>query len=157
MHNAVSTLDPALKAKLAGGVMFGDTRNKQDRGQVPNFPKDKVTIFCVKNDGVCGGMLNVNAGHFAYMQNGDGPKAISFLKSKIDPILAAKGGKTSISPKAAPPKAAPPKAAPPNVAPPPAAPAPVAPAEPALAEPALAEPAPAEPAPAEDAPAGAEE
>jgi cutinase len=92
MHNAVSTLEPAaLKNRLAGGVLFGDTRNKQDRGQVPNFPKDKVMVFCDKNDGVCGGALNVNAGHFVYTQNGDGPKAVAFLKSKIDPLLTSKG------------------------------------------------------------------
>jgi cutinase len=90
MHNAVSTLDPTLKSKLSGGVLFGDTRNKQDKGQIPNFPKDKVTIFCDKNDGVCGGMLNVNAGHFAYTQNGDGEKAVAFLKGKIDPLLGKK-------------------------------------------------------------------
>jgi cutinase len=89
MHNAVSSLEPAaLENRLAGGVLFGDTRNKQDKGQVPNFPKDKVTVFCDKNDGVCGGALNVNAGHFVYTQNGDGPKAVAFLKSKIDPLLA---------------------------------------------------------------------
>jgi cutinase len=87
MHNAVSTLPANLKSKVVAGVLFGDTRNKQDRGQVPNYPRDKVHIYCVSNDGVCGGMLNVNAGHFAYPRNGDGPKAISFLKSKIDAAL----------------------------------------------------------------------
>src|SRR5205085_10895174 len=91
MHNAVSSLPANVKNKLVAGVMFGDTRNKQDRGQIPNFPRDKVTIYCAKNDGVCGGGLNVNAGHFAYMGNGDGPKAIAFLKSKIDAQL--KGGR----------------------------------------------------------------
>jgi cutinase len=84
IHNAVSTLPANVKSKLIAGVLFGDTRNKQDRGQIPNFPKDKVTIFCAKSDGVCGGGLNVTGGHFSYISNGDGPKAIAFLKSKID-------------------------------------------------------------------------
>jgi cutinase len=91
MHNAVSTLPANLKSKVVGGVLFGDTRNKQDRGQVPNYPKNNVIIFCVRDDGVCGGKLNVNAGHFAYTRNGDGPKAINFLKSKIDAAMGGRG------------------------------------------------------------------
>jgi cutinase len=87
MHNAVSTLPANIKNKLVAGVMFGDTPNKQDRGQIPNFPKDKVTIFCASNDGVCKGGMNVTGGHFAYITNGDGPKAIAFLKGKIDARL----------------------------------------------------------------------
>ena len=84
MHNAVSSLPANVKAKLVAGVMFGDTRNRQDRGQIPNFPRDKVTIYCTASDGVCKGGLSVTGGHFAYIGNGDGPKAIAFLKSKID-------------------------------------------------------------------------
>src|ERR1700744_131962 len=90
MHNAVSTLPANVKAKLVAGVMFGDTRNKQDRGQIPNFPKDKVRIYCASSDGVCGGALNVTAGHFSYVRDGTGPKAIAFLKGKIDAL--GKGG-----------------------------------------------------------------
>jgi cutinase len=91
MHNAVGALPPNIKSKVVGGVLFGDTRNKQDKGQVPNYPKDQVVIYCDKNDGVCGGKLNVNAGHFVYVRDGTGPKAVAFLKSKIDPNI--KGGK----------------------------------------------------------------
>jgi cutinase len=57
MHSAVGGLPPALKSKVVGGVLFGDTKNKQDHGQVPNYPKEQVTIYCDKNDGVCGGGL----------------------------------------------------------------------------------------------------
>jgi cutinase len=89
MHNAVSALPPALKKKIVAGVLFGDTRNTQDKGQVPNYPKDQVQIFCDKEDGVCGGTLQVTKGHMVYMENGDGPKAVAFLKSKIDPVLGA--------------------------------------------------------------------
>jgi len=84
MHNAVKGLSPDIKTHIAGGVLFGDTRNTQDKGQVPDFPKDKVHIYCDSGDGVCKGTLAVTAGHFAYMGNGDGPKAIAFLKGKID-------------------------------------------------------------------------
>ncbi len=64
--------------------MFGDTRNKQDRGQIPNFPRENVVIYCAASDSVCKGGLNVTGGHFSYITNGDGPKAIAFLRSKID-------------------------------------------------------------------------
>lgn len=90
MHATVGKLPKEVQEKIAVGVLFGDTRNKQDRSQVPGFPKDKVQVYCDKNDGVCGGLLNVNAGHFVYTVDGTGQKAIKFLKEKIDAALAAK-------------------------------------------------------------------
>jgi cutinase len=65
------------------------------KGSIPNYPKDRVKVFCDETspgrfgDGVCGGTLAVNAGHMVYMRNGDGKKAVAFLKSKIDPRLGA--------------------------------------------------------------------
>jgi len=74
-----------IQNKIAGGVLFGDTRNVQDRGRVPGFPKDKVKIFCPTEDGVClGGLVPmVTNGHFVYPWNGNGDEAVSFLKTKI--------------------------------------------------------------------------
>jgi len=95
MHNAVKGLTDDIKSHLAGGVLFGDTRNTQDKGQIPNYPKDKVAIYCASSDGVCKGTLSVTAGHFVYMGNGDGDKAVAFLKSKI--AAAKSGGGTSSS------------------------------------------------------------
>ena len=66
MHNVVSKLDGSLKSKIAGVALFGDTRNKQDNGHIPNFPQEKSRVWCNKNDGVCGGALNVNGGHLSY-------------------------------------------------------------------------------------------
>jgi cutinase len=93
MHNTVPGLSDAIKQKVIAGVLFGDTRNKQDNHQVPRYPKDQVMIFCDKEDGVCDGRLNVSQAHMVYMCNGDGMKAISFLKSKIDVALAKKGAR----------------------------------------------------------------
>jgi cutinase len=100
MMNAVQRLPANIKAKTVGGVLFGYTKNAQTKGSIPNYPSDRLQVFCNPtagspgkfSDGVCGGALNVNGGHFAYMGNGDGPKAIAFLKSKIDAALAGKGG-----------------------------------------------------------------
>jgi len=90
MMNTVKALPPNIKKKVVAGVLFGYTKNKQMQGAIPNYPKDQLTVFCdesspgVYKDGVCGGQLNVNGGHFAYMTNSDGTKAVTFLKSKID-------------------------------------------------------------------------
>jgi cutinase len=66
MHNVVAKLDAGLKSKVAGVALFGDTRNKQDGGHIPNFPTQKSRVWCNPSDGVCGGGLNVNAGHLSY-------------------------------------------------------------------------------------------
>lgn len=98
MMNAVKGLPAPIKAKTVAGVFFGYTKNGQTKGSIDGYPKDQLKVFCAEtspgkySDGVCGGGLNVNAGHFVYMGNGDGAKAVAFLKSKIDPALAAKGG-----------------------------------------------------------------
>jgi cutinase len=89
MHNAVSSLPPSIKNKLVAGVLFGDTCSRQDGGRIPNFPKDKVTVYCSAQDEVCKGTLQVTAGHFSYIGNGDGPKAIASLKAKIDAALGS--------------------------------------------------------------------
>jgi cutinase len=67
MHNVVGrSLDARTKAKIAGVALFGDTRNKQDRAHIPNFPKERSRVWCKVSDGVCGGQLLVNAGHLSY-------------------------------------------------------------------------------------------
>jgi cutinase len=92
MHGTVGALPAALKSKIAAGVLFGDTKNKQDGGMVPNFPKDKVRIYCEKSDGVCWGSLNVTNGHFVYPLNGDAEKAMAFLKARINAARKSSGG-----------------------------------------------------------------
>jgi cutinase len=67
MHNVVGkSLDEGIKKKIAGVALFGDTRNQQDKGHIPNFPTERSRVWCNKNDGVCGGQLNVNGGHLSY-------------------------------------------------------------------------------------------
>jgi len=68
MHNSVSKLNAALKNKIAGVALFGDTRNKQDAGHIRNFPKDRSRVWCKTGDGVCKGTLAVGASHLAYSQ-----------------------------------------------------------------------------------------
>lgn len=85
MHNVIGlkkSLSEDLKRKIAGVALFGDTRNAQDRGHIPNFPTEKSKVWCNPSDGVCGGMLNVNAGHLAY-SNAQINEAASWLASRV--------------------------------------------------------------------------
>ena len=84
MMNAVSKLPETIKKKVVGVVLFGYTKNGQQKGGIPNYPKENVLVLCSKSDGVCGGQLLVTAGHFSYMSDGSGAKAINFLVSKIN-------------------------------------------------------------------------
>jgi hypothetical protein len=94
MHNVISKrLSADVKSRIAGVVLYGDTRNKQDGGRIPGFPAERVRVFCNKNDGVCGGMLVVNAGHMAYAnQIGAGA---SFLAERVGSFRS--GGSSSSS------------------------------------------------------------
>ncbi|KAF2430211.1 cutinase-domain-containing protein [Tothia fuscella] len=86
MHNVIglkkTALSDEIKSKIAGVALFGDTRNKQDGGHIPNFPNEKARVWCNASDGVCGGGLNVNAGHLSYSASQTG-EAAKWLDERI--------------------------------------------------------------------------
>jgi len=84
MMNTISKLPEGIKSKVVGVVLFGYTKNGQQKGGIPNYPKSNVLVLCSSSDGVCGGALLVTVGHFSYMSDGSGPKAVNFLVSKIN-------------------------------------------------------------------------
>ena len=83
MHYAVPKLSPKVQSQIVAGVLFGDTQNKQSRANIKGFPKDKLRSFCARNDGVCNGLLNVNAGHVSYGETGDVKRAVEFLAERL--------------------------------------------------------------------------
>jgi cutinase len=80
---ALSKLDAGVKSKVVGAVLYGYTKNKQTGGTIKGYPQDRLKVFCPAADGVCGGMLNVNLGHFAYLMDGTIAQGANFLISKI--------------------------------------------------------------------------
>ena len=83
MHNVVGkSLDASIKEKIAGVALFGDTRNQQDHGHIPNFPKEKSKVWCNIGDGVCTGQLLVNVGHLSYGP-GTTSEAATWLAGRI--------------------------------------------------------------------------
>lgn len=63
-------------------VTFGDTQNLQDNGQIPNFPREKVKIFCNAGDLVCVGTLTITPAHLTY--GADAGAAAAFLIQRIN-------------------------------------------------------------------------
>jgi cutinase len=84
MTASVKRLTDSTKAKVAGVVLYGDTRNKQENGKIPDFPTDRVLTFCNISDGVCGGALLVTAGHLTY--TADVGKAVDFLVERVSAL-----------------------------------------------------------------------
>ena len=80
-HRAIENLPQNVKNRIDGVVTFGDTQNLQDRGQIPNFPREKLRIFCNTGDLVCAGTLTITAAHLTY--GSDAPAAANFLAGRI--------------------------------------------------------------------------
>lgn len=81
IDNAVQKLDDDLKSRVKAAVLFGFTRNVQDNGRIPDYPKDQTKVFCVEGDLVCVGILYVTAAHLTYgVHAGD---AATFVASKL--------------------------------------------------------------------------
>ncbi|KAK5168873.1 uncharacterized protein LTR77_006182 [Saxophila tyrrhenica] len=81
MTGAVSGLSASVKAQVAGVVLYGNTRQFETGGRIPNYPQEDTLIFCNRSDGVCSAGLTVTPGHLTY--NVDVPEAADFLVARV--------------------------------------------------------------------------
>ncbi|CAN9107359.1 carbohydrate esterase family 5 protein [Alternaria sp. MG1] len=80
---AIPKLSTTIRDQVKGVVLFGYTRNAQNRGGIPSYPSDDLEVYCATGDLVCVGTLTITAAHFSYADEAAGP-APRFLQSKID-------------------------------------------------------------------------
>jgi hypothetical protein len=78
----ISGLSSSVRDQVVGTVLFGYTKNLQNAGRIPNYPTDRLKVFCNTGDLVCYGTLTITAAHLSY-----GPAAATtapaFLISKV--------------------------------------------------------------------------
>lgn len=78
---AVSKVSSDVRDKIKAVVLFGYTQNAQNRGGIPNFPSNKLKVYCAIGDLVCTGTLIITLSHFTYTLNA--ADAVSFIAGKI--------------------------------------------------------------------------
>ncbi|KAL4731885.1 separase/separin [Fusarium chlamydosporum] len=86
---SVTDVDDSIRQKIAGTVLFGYTKNLQNRGKIPQYPEDRTKVFCNVGDLVCTGTLVIAAPHLLYQTDASGP-APAFLIEKADAAIAGK-------------------------------------------------------------------
>jgi cutinase len=71
-----------VREQVKGVVLFGYTKNLQNKKGIPSLPNDRLKVFCNPGDMVCTGTLILTAAHFTYQTSAAGP-APQFLEEKI--------------------------------------------------------------------------
>lgn len=79
---SVTDVSAAVKAKIAGVVLFGYTKNQQNRGVIPGgYPAGQTKVYCNIGDLVCTGSLTITAAHLTYGR--DASSAAQFLQGTL--------------------------------------------------------------------------
>jgi cutinase len=68
--------------QIKGVVLFGYTRNKQNKGGIPSYPQSDLQVYCAEGDLVCEGTLIVLPAHSTY-EDEAADEAPIFLRGKI--------------------------------------------------------------------------
>lgn len=78
---AIQEVSSEVKEAIKATVLFGYTKNMQNRERIPNYPQDRTLIICNVGDLVCSGTLVITATHLTYGL--DVPKAVRFIADKV--------------------------------------------------------------------------
>ncbi|KAH7310254.1 cutinase 1 [Rhexocercosporidium sp. MPI-PUGE-AT-0058] len=81
-HRAIEILPENVMSQISGVVLYGDTQNLQDQGQIPNFSKAKTLVICNEGDVICAGNLTITYPHIGYVARV--PEALSFFKDQLE-------------------------------------------------------------------------
>ena len=68
--------------QVVGATLFGYTKNRQNNGAIPGYPRERTAVYCETFDAVCWGTLFILPDHFFYVDEASGPAA-TFLISKL--------------------------------------------------------------------------
>ena len=82
MAASLTDASTTVRNQVVGTVLFGYTKNQQNNGGVPNYPSDRLDVFCAVGDLVCDGTLIITAAHLSYGDEA-ADEAPKFLESKI--------------------------------------------------------------------------
>lgn len=83
MSGSISGLSSTVKDQIKGVVLFGYTQNAQNNGGIPNFPSNKLKVYCGATDAVCYGTLFILPDHFSYTDESLN-EAPTFLEQQIN-------------------------------------------------------------------------
>ncbi|KAK4202985.1 cutinase-domain-containing protein [Triangularia verruculosa] len=80
---AISQSSAVIREQIKGVVLYGWTKNKQNNGQIPNYPANRLKVYCESGDLVCNGSLIVLPAHGSYADEA-ADEAPKFLISRIN-------------------------------------------------------------------------
>lgn len=80
---AIRDSSATIREQIKGVVLFGYTKNQQNNGKIPNYPANRLAVYCASGDAVCAGTLLVLPAHLTYEDEAE-DEAPKFLISKIN-------------------------------------------------------------------------
>jgi len=79
--NAINEVSAEVRDAIKATVLFGYTKNLQNRQRIPNYPQDRTLIICNIGDLVCTGTLIIMPAHLTYLL--DVGKAVDFIAARV--------------------------------------------------------------------------